>query len=228
MQDSLDREYEWKKKRVGRITSSQLPNLMKKGRGKPFGDTSLTVLYGVKYERRTKSMLENVECKAFQWGHDNEPLALDWLRMQMMNTVKSCSDDFEEIVFCTPFEGFGDSPDGYIYDFDGNVEGVVEVKCPISQPKFEKNIECTEITNKHEYYGQFLGHFLGTPSAKYLLWVVYDGYGDCGYSVRLNRSDCIDDLNNLEIRIKKASAIVDESLKTGVSIAEIANRISKK
>ena len=38
-----------------------------------------------------------------------------------MNEIKSCTTDFKDIVFNEPFEGFGDSPDFYVYGFDGKV-----------------------------------------------------------------------------------------------------------
>ncbi|MHC8418198.1 hypothetical protein SD317_22960, partial [Bacteroides hominis] len=77
--------------------------------------------------------------------------------------IKSCTTDFEDIVFNEPFEGFGDSPDAYVYGFNGKVSALVEIKCPMSQGKIESLQLLQEINDKDEYYWQFLGHFLGRP-----------------------------------------------------------------
>ncbi|MHC8440534.1 PDDEXK family nuclease, partial [Bacteroides hominis] len=105
------KEFEWKEKRRGLITASVLPDLMKAGKGTPFGKAALDVMFAVRYERRTGVTRENGTAKAFDWGHENEPLAVEWLRTQLLNEIKSCTTDFEDIVFNEPFEGFGDSPD---------------------------------------------------------------------------------------------------------------------
>lgn len=213
----------WQEKRIGKITASTLPNLMKKGRGVKWGESAKKVLYAVKYELRTGLERPEQSNKNFDWGHENEPFGVEWLRAQMMNEVKSCSADFEQIIFCEPFEGFGDSPDAYIYDFDGNIEGVVEIKCPVDIAKIEEIMECEEITEKHEYYWQFLGHFIGTPEAKYLIWCVYDGYADDGFMLRMNRKDHIENINKLEARIKEGVNAIKSALSGEKQICQINN-----
>lgn len=135
MKSSEQKEIEWKEKRRGKITASTLPDLMKAGKGCPFGKAALDAMYLVRYERRTGTMRENGSNKAFDWGHENEPLAVEWVRSQLMNEIKSCTTDFKDIVFNEPFEGFGDSPDFYVYGFDGKVIALGEIKCPMSQGK---------------------------------------------------------------------------------------------
>ena len=103
MKSSEQKEIEWKEKRQGKITASTLPDLMKAGKGCPFGKTSLDAMYAVRYERRTGTMRENGSNKAFDWGHENEPLAVEWVRSQLMNEIKSCTTDFKDIVFNEPF-----------------------------------------------------------------------------------------------------------------------------
>ena len=70
MKSSEQKEIEWKEKRQGKITASTLPDLMKSGKGCPFGKTSLDAMYAVRYERRTGTMRENGNNKAFDWGHE--------------------------------------------------------------------------------------------------------------------------------------------------------------
>lgn len=62
------KEYDWKAKRHGKITSSTLPDLMKAGKGTPYGKAFFDALYLVRYERRTGITRENGACKAFGLG----------------------------------------------------------------------------------------------------------------------------------------------------------------
>lgn len=104
MKSSEQKEIEWKEKRRGKITASTLPDLMKAGKGCPFGKGALDAMYLVRYERRTGTMRENGSNKAFDWGHENEPLAVEWVRSQLMNEIKSCTTDFKDIVFNEPLK----------------------------------------------------------------------------------------------------------------------------
>ena len=56
MKSSEQKEIEWKEKRRGKITASTLPDLMKAGKGCPFGKAALDAMYLVRYERRTGTM----------------------------------------------------------------------------------------------------------------------------------------------------------------------------
>jgi len=220
-QTEFTKEEIWLKKRVGKITASNCPNLMTKGKGCEFGLTALKEMYTVKYERRTGLSRESFNNSNFDWGHENEPNAIDWLREQMMNQVLSCSNDFNDIVFQEPFVGFGDSPDGFIYDFEQNIEGVLEVKCPVDVAKIEQLFESLEITPKNDYYWQFIAHLIGTPDAKYVMYLVYDGYSNTGIFTKLNRCDCLDDIQLLTDRIKLANYYIDESLRLNISLSDI-------
>lgn len=59
MKSSEQKEIEWKEKRRGKITASTLPDLMKAGKGCPFGKGALDAMYLVRYERRTREELHN-------------------------------------------------------------------------------------------------------------------------------------------------------------------------
>ena len=212
------KEYEWMKKRQGKITSSTLPDLMKAGKGSPFGKAFFDALYLVRYERRTGVSRENGSNKAFDWGHENEPLAVEWIRTQLMDEVKSCTTDFPDIVFNEPFAGFGDSPDFYTYGSDGEIKALGEIKCPMNQGKLEALQFFTEITDKDEYYWQFLGHFVGLSSVDVLYYVVYDGYTNTGRIVAMYREDHADNIRKLTERIRFANELVECSLKTGFDL----------
>ena len=215
MKSAEQKEFEWKEKRRGKITASVLPDLMKAGKGCPFGKASLDVMYAVRYERRTGLTRENGSAKAFDWGHENEPLAVEWVRGQLINEVKSCSDDFEDIVFNEPFDGFGDSPDFYVYGADGKVIALGEIKCPMSQTKIESLQFLAEIDEKDEYYYQFLGHFIGRPDVDRLYYVIFDGYTNTGRIIEMNRADHVGNIEKLYNRIRLCNEIIDCSLKTG-------------
>lgn len=214
------KEYEWKEKRHGKITASVLPDLMKAGKGTPYGKTFFDALYIVRYERRTGVTRENGSNKAFDWGHDNEPLAVEWVRSQLMDEIKSCTTDFPDIVFNEPFAGFGDSPDFYVYGSNGAIKALGEIKCPMSQGKIESLQFLTEITEKDEYYWQFLGHFVGMPTVETLYYVIYDGYNNDGRIIAMNRSEHTANIQKLTDRIRLANEIVECSLKTGLDLPE--------
>lgn len=214
------KEYEWREKRHGKITSSTLPDLMKVGKGTPYGKAFFDALYIVRYERRTGVTRDNGACKAFDWGHENEPLAVEWVRSQLMDEVKSCTTDYEDIVFNEPFAGFGDSPDFYVYGSDGEIKALGEIKCPMSQGKIEALQFFKEITEKDEYYWQFLGHFVGMPTVDTLYYVIYDGYTNAGRIIAMYREEHTDNIQKLTDRIKFSDELVECSLKTGLDLPE--------
>lgn len=214
------KEYEWKARRHGKITASTLPDLMKAGKGTPYGKSFFDALYLVRYERRTGITRENGSNKAFDWGHENEPLAVEWVRSQLMDEVRSCTTDFPDIVFNEPFAGFGDSPDFYVYGADGTIKALGEIKCPMSQGKIESLQFFNEITDKDEYYWQFLGHFVGMPTVDTLYYVVYDGYSNTGRIIAMNRAEHTDNIQKLTDRIKFADILIFCSLKTGLDFSE--------
>ena len=116
-----------------------------------------------------------------------------------MNEIKSCTTDFKDIVFNEPFEGFGDSPDFYVYGFDGKVIALGEIKCPMSQGKIESLQFGNTIDEKDEYYWQFLGHFLGRPDRVRLASEMIDESIRSG----LDLLDCVDKAKSvLELKIQ--------------------------
>lgn len=220
MKSPEQKEFDWLEKRRGLITSSVLPDLMKEGRGVPFGKAALDAMFAIRYERRTKLARENGSNKAFDWGHENEPLAVEWMRSQLMHDVKSCTTDFDDIVFNQPFEGFGDSPDAYLYDFSGKLVALGEIKCPMSQSKIESLQLLRTITDKDEYYWQFLGHFLGRPDVDVMYYVIYDGYTNTGRILEMHRADHVENIEKLYNRVRLVHEMIDESLRSGRDFLE--------
>lgn len=218
----LSKEEIWMRKRAGKITASVCPDLMTKGtKGAEWGQTALKALYAVKYERRTGLIRESFNNSNFDWGHENEENAIEWLKSQTMQLVKSCSNDFDEIVFQQPIDGFGDSPDAFIYDFnEKTIDAVVEIKCPVNVGKIEEFHDLKEIDEKSEYYWQFIAHFIGTPTAKRLVYVVYDGYANDGLIFEMQRADHLINIDLLQQRITKANKFIDRAL-AGEILSEI-------
>ena len=157
-------------------------------------------------------------------GKELYDLADNKLRSQLMNEIKSCTTDFKDIVFNEPFEGFGDSPDFYVYGFDGKVIALGEIKCPMSQGKIESLQFGNTIDEKDEYYWQFLGHFLGRPDVDKLYYVIYDGYTNEGRILEMNRADHVDNIKKLYDRIRLASEMVDESIRSGLDLLDCVDK----
>lgn len=204
------------------VTASQLPKLMTGGRGSDWGDTSKAVLYAAKYCKRTSLQLEEKDLYNFRWGHEQEPNAIEWLRANCMEEIKSCSTDFDEIVFNQPFDGFGDSPDFYA----GSIVG--EIKCPVDQAKFEMCLDIDRIDDKHENYWQLLGHFIGSPESNELWLVYFDGYNQDGHIVKMYRKDHEANIQKLTSRIKDAIYVVNYCLEKGEKIGNVETILNSR
>lgn len=221
----VDREAVWKAKRAKcYITSSVLPKLMQKGRGKgiDWGSGAKDVLYGSLYQQRTGIQLKNKDFWQFKWGHENEPNAIEWLRKNG-HDVKSCTEDFDEIIFKTPFDKFGDSPDFHLGE-----KIVGEIKCFVDQVKIEKFREITEIHDKTENYEQFLGHFIGAPERDELWWVIYDAYADDAHIVKMYRKDHLAAIERLTARIQDGIYVVDKCLTDGEKVGNVETILANR
>jgi len=230
------RERQWHERRMGLITSSCLSDLMTKGtKGVLWGKTAIGYLYDKLYERRSGRPIRNSSNRNFEFGHINEPLAIEWMRENLPFTIKHCSsvDDFPEgVKFCDDvLDGFGDSPDGY-----ADEDMVVEVKCLASQGKFEMIRRSTKADVVEEYRYQFVGHLIGNPHCNKIIYVCYDGNdeddefdnGDLmdenrGVVFIYDRSDFEGLIEECMERIMEANAALNEALETGEKLEQILN-----
>ena len=228
-----EREKKWHQNRCGKITSSSLAKLLTKGtKGRLWGDTSINYLYEKLYELENNKPIRNESNANFRWGHEQEPLAIEWLRANTMYDIKHCSEDFEEIRFTSGgVEDFGDS-----LDFLADDVILGEIKCLVSQAKFAKYKRCTKADVVDEYAEQFFGHFLGNPESDRLLYLVYDGQSD---EDELDTIDPLDPRRGIlfeysreefdgiaevaKERIRTGMAAVRRSLETGEKIETILN-----
>lgn len=219
------RERNWHERRLGKITSSCLSDLMTKGtKGSMWGKTAISYLYEKLYERRTGRPIRNSSNRNFEFGHTNEPLAIEWLRENLPYTIKHCSSDEDfpnGVVFCDDvIEGFGDSPDFYASDSVGGADNfhiVGEAKCLASQGKFEMISRSTRADVVDEYCEQFVGHFIGNPQCDKLLYICYDGNDE---------NDEFDEASDLMASDRAVVFIYDRSEFEG-RIAEVMERISE-
>ena len=188
-----ERERQWKIKRCGIPTSSALERLCSGGRENlkgndliaakvaksrvtidvEFGEVAKGYIRELIRENKRNKPTFHLDNFNFDWGHKQEPMAIAWLRQNTMMDIKSCTEDFSEIVFNICSCGLGDSPDFYVG------EDVGEIKCPTSEAKFEAMLEMDKWQIAEEYSVlQLAGHFIGKPDAKKLYLLVYDGQND--------------------------------------------------
>lgn len=160
---------EWKKKRIGKITSSELKNVMDLDRYGKLKKAGVDYLLEVMHQRQTKHDKEEVYAKAFEWGHKYEEEALDYYNKITGNNAISGTYGNEEILFREPLEGFGDSPDGVTKDN----EGVVEIKCPINGANHLRNMALYAYHDKLDYFWQLMGHMVD-ERVKWCDFVSYD------------------------------------------------------
>lgn len=181
-------------KRCGRVTSSALEKLFTGGRisltgdeyamakaaktrttiDVEFGETAISYVYELVREKRRNKPTFHRDNYNFEWGHAQEPYAIEWLRTNTMLNIQSCTTDFDEIVFNICACGLGDSPDFYVGE-----EGIGEIKCPVTESKYEAIQDMTDMEVAEQYSPlQLAGHFMGYPKAKRLYLLIYDGQND--------------------------------------------------
>lgn len=131
--NDFQRTPEWYIQRKGRITASEVADILVKGRGKDevFGKTALTYLNGKLAERFMEDDMfvyyqEEVKksAPAMRWGTEYEDTAREQYELATSRKVMDCM--FAEL---TGYEGYvGGSPDGRV----STMERIIEIKCPYS------------------------------------------------------------------------------------------------
>lgn len=205
----------WLAKRAVRLTSSNNSKLNSKGKGKDvnWGEQAKNVLYELRYGIRTGLVPEQKDFWQMRHGKENEPVAVEYLRANKhlieellgseVVTIEHCSEDYEDIEFLTPFEGFGDSPDIKIVLADGRIwRG--EIKCPVNAAKVEALREEKQYHDKLEYFDQMIGHLIGDPEAEGCLFVNYDAFANEVQLLPLYRKDVQQKIEAQIERIKQA------------------------
>ena len=212
----LERELAWKIKRSKRITSSNIKKLNTGGtKGNVFGETAKTYINQIITQIKEGDLMDETErgeIWQMQFGKENEPLAINWWRENFMEEIKSGADDFGDILFLCPNEFFGDSPDALIYDND-ELLGWGEVKCPANKTKACNLTDGTKTKADviDEYRDQFVGHFLGLPSADVGYYIIYNAHinaltgkpYDRGVRFIITREELSTEIDATEAKIEK-------------------------
>lgn len=123
---------EWLAVRKGKFTGSdfhQYLGILNKG----LSDTAKGNLYKKVWERYQDDVAEGYKSPAMIRGIELEPEAREEYIAQTFN-------DVQEVGFISKNEWEGCSPDGVIYDNDGKIVKIIEIKCP-EPVMFIKNLD---------------------------------------------------------------------------------------
>lgn len=167
--DIKEREWRWKQKRIGKITSSNLDSLMNLKKNGKMSEKGINYLLEIIHQRQTGCDSEEISAKAFDWGHSHEEEALEYYNRIMNKDAVSGTSGFDEIVFREPLDGFGDSPDGVTKDG----KGVIEIKCPINGANHLKMFGVEEYHDGLDYFWQCIGHMID-PKVEWVDLVFFD------------------------------------------------------
>jgi len=138
--------WEWKQARLGKYTASNFCRLMTNGRGTgTMGATCMTYMLDVMAERLTGRAQDEINGKALEWGHMNEPQAR--AMYCLIHGVR-----VQQVGFCVhpDFPDVGASPDGLV-EGDPIGPGGVEIKCPMNSRIHLGYLEANELPKDYEW-----------------------------------------------------------------------------
>ena len=118
IKDMVQGSAEWHAMRLGKVTASNMKNVMSNGRGGALSKMSETYMMDLIAERLTGESKPFFENDAMRWGTETEPQARAMFEIQE-------GLDVEEVAFIEYDDYTGVSPDGLIDD-----DGLIEIKCP--------------------------------------------------------------------------------------------------
>jgi hypothetical protein len=204
--EEIEKESRWMAKRVGKITASNVPKLMTKGKGSEWGKTAIDELLNVFYEKRTGIQRDSISTFAMRWGLENEYPAFCFYR-DHFNPGAVYSKSGDEIIFLEPIPGFGISPDAV------SPGGICEIKCPENPVNHLKYCMIERIEKGDDYYYQMVAQFIS--GVEWIDFVSFDPRMDDDdplkmHVVRLNRTDYLADIVAVEARIVEATKIVGD------------------
>ena len=155
----------WHSQRIGMLTASKFPDLMKNGRSKnSIGQTALSYIKQVATEAIT-GVHSEIYSPHLDWGVENEAEAFntvnEWMESQELERFHDCQFYSYKGEFKDLHHYIGGTPDGY------NSDAVLEIKCPSNQTKhFERILDPQKLVD--EYLYQILGEMLITGKKKAL------------------------------------------------------------
>lgn len=169
--DAIIKELQWKKKRLGIISASELSDIMSAS-GKII-DGNISYVRKKRFERVRGYSLP-VSAKTMDIGKEQEPYAVQWFRANVTDMELVYSQELPEIPFWKADWGrFGASPDAYSPD----EKMVLEVKTVVGNEQTEFFAdERTSYDEKKEsvlktHGPQLAGQFLSNPKVEEI-WVL--------------------------------------------------------
>ena len=126
IKDMVQGSAEWHAMRLGKVTASNMKNVMSNGRGSALSKMSETYMMDLIAERLTGESKPFFENDAMRWGTETEPQARAMFEIQEGVEV-------EEVAFIEYDDYTGVSPDGLIGEF-----GLIEIKCPNTSTQIKR------------------------------------------------------------------------------------------
>lgn len=111
---------EWLASRLGKVTASEVANVMARGRGLAPSATRKTYMVKLLTERVYKTLPERRQTAAMRRGNELEPVARFEYEMRSTELVTEAP-----LILHPTIAGFGASPDGLVGE-----RGLLEIKCP--------------------------------------------------------------------------------------------------
>ena len=171
--DNVLKEYEWKAKRLGRITASELGDVVSLS-GK-ITEANIDYIRHKRFERRHRFVYP-VRCANFDIGNEQEPYAIGWLRNHYPELDIKYAQEFDEIPFWTVgWSYFGASPDAFLEDESIGFE--IKTLCSIKATEFYADpsvpYEEKESSVLKDHAPQIMGQFLSNEKVKEIWLVKY-------------------------------------------------------
>lgn len=216
------RTLEWHRERLGKITGSQVGELMNKGKLKDseFSQKGLSYLENIAFQQRIdRRIIEDdfmfseyldetgVSSKAMKYGTQREPDARELYSLLTHNNVEEVG-----CIIHNSIKGFGSSPDGIICQG----EGVIEIKCPTPQTYFHYllTIKSPEDLKKEVpgYYWQCMAH-MAVTGARWCDFIIYGPYDEKEKMRIISILRNEEEIALLENKVKKGLNYINKLLK---------------
>lgn len=222
----MDKEFEWKRKRCGMITASELGDIV--SASNKIIDTNLSYIRKKRWERK-HAFSHPVSAKAMDVGNEQEPYIIDWCRKNLFPDGELIySKDLSEIPFwIAPDCPLGASPDAYT----PSERLVVEAKTLVGATGIEffgdeyTSYEEKKLSVWKEHGPQLLGQFLSNPKVEEIWLVKYIFQDDNimadtdspnapwrGIVFKFARKDYVESIKAMKERIRLFDAMIDAKI----------------
>lgn len=175
----MNKESEWKRARLGKITASELSGIMSAS-GKII-DGNVSFIRKVRFERNHGFSLP-VSSYAMEQGKIREPMAVEWYRANFPEQKIIYSQELPAIPFWEnpDVPNFGASPDAFTED----ESVVVEIKNVVSNGQIEfyfdmhTSYEEKKFAASKEHLDQILGQWISNPKVQTVRLLKYCAQND--------------------------------------------------